>query len=242
MSVRNMKIIQELPKNKYSLYWQCFKDGLLRGTVRSIWAIPLQVTEYNLTPDTLLPVQTVSAPNQVVLAGSDMSHRTHRGCKAGLLSTPDTLAFWDNVYQDSNCLYKKRIEKQHLDCHYQRCIRYTGYTILLASFGWSLKLLYIGHLAFIIVSGCGPNSLWRALSSASSSSVQFDVSLICWSSGSFIFGTLWNQEIINMVQWWTLERDLKKIIWKKGIWRCLELYPLLLQWCMIVVHKLGNWT
>lgn len=75
-----------------------------RDTVCSISAIPLQVTEYNLTPDTLLPMQMVSAPNQVVPAGSDMSHRTHRGSKAGLLSTANTLAFWDNVYQDSNCL------------------------------------------------------------------------------------------------------------------------------------------
>lgn len=57
-------------------------------------ALPLQVTEYNLTPDTLFPMQTVSAPNQVVPAGSAMSHRTHRGCKAGLLlSIDDTLSF-----------------------------------------------------------------------------------------------------------------------------------------------------
>lgn len=61
--------------------------------ISGILVIPLQVTEYNLIPDTLLLKQTVSAPNQVVPAGSDMSHRTHRGSKAGLLSTADTLAF-----------------------------------------------------------------------------------------------------------------------------------------------------
>lgn len=68
-------------------------EGALVKKICSISAIPLHVTEYNLTPDTLLTMQMVSAPSQAVPAGSDMSHRTHRGSKARLLSIADTSAF-----------------------------------------------------------------------------------------------------------------------------------------------------
>lgn len=76
----------------------------IRQTLYRICVIPLLVIEYNITPDTLVPVQTVSAPIHIVLAGSDISQRTHKGCRAALLATPDTQGFWDNVYQDSICL------------------------------------------------------------------------------------------------------------------------------------------
>lgn len=49
--------------------------------------------EYNLMADTLFEMHMVSAPNQVVPAGSVMSHLTQRGSKAGLLSTAETLEF-----------------------------------------------------------------------------------------------------------------------------------------------------
>lgn len=158
--------------------------------------------EYNLTADTLLPVQTVSAPTQAVLAGSDMSHRTHSGCKAGLLSTADTLAFWDNVYQDSNCLKSKNT----FCLSSTVCLIHGLYKPTRSvSFRWSF--LRIGHLAFIIVSGCGPNSGRELASSSASSSsslavsslavsslAQLDVLVIGWSSGSYIFGTFWNHK------------------------------------------------
>lgn len=154
--------------------------------------------EYSLTPVTLVPTQTVSAPNQVVPAGSDMSHRTHRGYKGRFVSWADMLAFWDNVYQERNCLYKEE-EKNFVRCGWCGCTSYQRVFLL----QWNFKRLSTNHLAFMTESGCGPISVWStwalSLASSASPSERFEASVICSSPGSLIFETLVKSEHNSMV-------------------------------------------